>query len=54
MNDAWTKNGWSPCRSNQPVTSSTRNAVSDSSAGNRAGAQVEPWRSAPGKSGIGW
>ena len=54
MKEAWTKNGSSPFRSSHAVSASTMKAVSDCSAVNRAGAQVEPWLSAPAKSGMGW
>ena len=54
MNEAWTKKGSSPCWSSQVVRASTMKAVSDCSALNRAGAHVDPWLSAPEKSGIGW
>ena len=53
MKEAWTKNGASPFCSNHSTTDRRTKLVWESSTGKRAGAQVEPWASAPGKPSIG-
>ncbi len=42
MNEAWTKNGSSPCCSSHSTTAWRTKFVWESSAGKRAGAQVDP------------
>ena len=53
MKEAWTKNGVAALCSSHSITDWRTNLVCDSSTGKRAGAQVEPWASAPGNPSMG-